>query len=71
MQRGTSVVPKSFNAERIRENLDAVTRPSLPEADMKALSDLVPEPGDEIRYNDPRFYYGFDIYDEENDQPVI
>ena len=69
VQRGTSVVPKSFNTLRIKENLEAVAGPDLPEADMEALNNLK-GPGSYVRFNDPRTYYGFDIYDEENDQPV-
>ncbi|KAK3339127.1 hypothetical protein B0H65DRAFT_551869 [Neurospora tetraspora] len=69
VQRGTSVVPKSFDAERIRENLEAVARPDLSEADMEALNN--PRgPGRHVRFNDPKTYYGFDIDDEENGQPV-
>lgn len=69
VQRGASVVPKSFNTGRIRENLEAVARPDLPEPDMEALNNLK-GPGSYVRFNDPKTYYGFDIYDEENDQPV-
>lgn len=68
IQRGTSVVPKSFNSERIRENFDAVARPRLSDADMEALTNLK-GPGSYVRFNDPRLYYGFDIYDESTDQP--
>lgn len=64
IQRGTSAVPKSFNAERIRENFEAVARPNLSDADMEALNKLK-GPGSFVRFNDPRHYYGFDIYDEE------
>lgn len=39
IQRGTSVIPKSTNAERIKENI-TVSGWEIPEADFQALSSI-------------------------------
>lgn len=66
VQRGTSVVPKSATVERIVENLK-VFRLSQEDFD---LVDGLKTHETQVRYLDPRDYIGFDIFDEEKDQPV-
>lgn len=66
VQRGIPVVPMSVHESRLRENLNLF---SLPEADFQRVNQLTHRAGS-IRFLDPSPYIGFDIFDEENDEPV-
>ncbi|KAI5805310.1 NADP-dependent oxidoreductase domain-containing protein [Peziza echinospora] len=69
LQRGTSVIPKSNNPARIAANYAAVEF-ELDEQDMAAIDGLRGEE-DSSRMNDPRRHVGFDIYNEEADEPTV
>ncbi|KAK8116002.1 aldo-keto reductase [Apiospora sp. TS-2023a] len=66
VQRGIPVVPKSVHESRLSENLNLF---SLPEVDLQKVNKLSHKTGD-IRFLDPKPHIGFDIFDEENDEPV-
>lgn len=66
VQRGISIVPKSVHEGRLKQNLDLI---ELNEEDFKILSSLRNEKGP-IRFLDPSQHLGFDIFDEEQDQPT-
>ena len=66
VQRGTSVVPKTVTESRMVENLE-LSR--LDKEDFAVIDGLADEKGS-VRFLDPRFHIGFDIFDEANDQPV-
>ncbi|KAK6854287.1 Aldo/keto reductase [Apiospora arundinis] len=66
VQRGIPVVPKSINESRMRENLDLS---SLPEEDFQTVDQLSRKTG-AFRFLNPKPHIGFDIFDEQNDQPV-
>ena len=64
--RGVSVIPKTATPERLLENL----RPAaLQTEQMRTVNSLGSAIGP-IRYLDPQKHVGFDVFDEENDQPV-
>ncbi|TGO19542.1 hypothetical protein BPAE_0338g00010 [Botrytis paeoniae] len=67
-QRGTSVIPKTSNESRLSENLSIAP---LSEEHFAIIDDLATtiESGP-VRYLDPSKHLGFDIFDEELDQPV-
>eukprot|EP00727_Mastigamoeba_balamuthi_P007402 m51a1_g3282 putative alcohol dehydrogenase (323) ;mRNA; r:257606-258683 len=50
IQRGTSVLAKSVQCERIRENVAALAGPALSEQDMKTLNSLAESRGGTLRY---------------------
>ncbi|KAF7943720.1 uncharacterized protein EAE97_005790 [Botrytis byssoidea] len=68
VQRGTSVIPKTSNESRLSENLSVAP---LSEEHFAIIDDLTTtiESGP-VRYLDPGKHLGFDIFDEELDQPV-
>ncbi|KAL2020065.1 hypothetical protein VTK56DRAFT_8869 [Thermocarpiscus australiensis] len=66
VQRGIPVVPKSVQQHNMEENLQLK---KLPEDLFKVVDNLSSERGP-IRFLDPSRHIGFDIFDEENDQPV-
>jgi len=66
VQRGISIVPKSVHEEYLKENLDLH---ELDEEDLDVISDLRKESGP-VRFLDPSNHLGFDIFDENEDQPV-
>ncbi|KAK7931491.1 aldo-keto reductase [Apiospora marii] len=66
VQRGIPVVPKSVHESRLRENLNLS---SLPEMDFQKVNQLSHKTG-AIRFLDPKPHIGFDIFDEENDEPL-
>ncbi|KAK7991738.1 hypothetical protein PG988_000532 [Apiospora saccharicola] len=66
VQRGIPVVPKSVHESRLRENLNLF---SLPEVDFQKVNQLSHKTG-AIRFLNPKPHIGFDIFDEENDEPV-
>ncbi|KAH0555943.1 hypothetical protein GP486_006114 [Trichoglossum hirsutum] len=66
VQRGTSVVPKSVHPDRIRSNLQIF---ALSDADFEAVDNLRSEE-ESVRYLDPRFHIGFNIFSEVADEPV-
>ncbi|TGZ85730.1 aldo-keto reductase [Ascodesmis nigricans] len=61
--RGTSVVPKSIDPERIRRNLQVGV---LTEVEMEMLEGIAVR----RRRNNHKNLIGFDIFDEERDEPV-
>jgi diketogulonate reductase-like aldo/keto reductase len=66
VQRGVPVIPKSNKEHHMHENLHLVR---LPEDKFHIIDQLSASQGP-IRFLDPRQHLGFDIFDEENDQPV-
>lgn len=66
VQRGVPAVPKSVQEDHMRQNL-ALKR--LPNEHFQALQNLWMERGP-VRFLDPSKHLGFDIFDEEGDQPV-
>ena len=66
VQRGVAVVPKTVKKERMRENLELT---KLPDDAFEAVNKLVDKQGS-VRFLDPSRHIGFDIFDEEQDQPV-
>lgn len=64
--RGASVIPKTARLERLSKNLKLS---ALQAEQMHEISSLGSTVGP-IRYLDPREHIGFDVFDEENDQPV-
>ncbi|KAG8527390.1 uncharacterized protein KY384_007542 [Bacidia gigantensis] len=66
VQRGTSVVPKTVHEQRMIENRDLFR---LTDEDMGRINDIAGKKG-AVRFMDPRNHIGFDIFDEESDQPT-
>ncbi|KAL0639187.1 hypothetical protein Q9L58_001646 [Maublancomyces gigas] len=66
LQRGTSIVPKSNKPERISLNTKAT---QLEDQDFKKVENLRDE-ASSLRMNDPKNHIGFDIYNEEVEEPV-
>ncbi|KAK8061557.1 aldo-keto reductase [Apiospora phragmitis] len=66
VQRGIPIVPKSVHKSRLGENLNLL---SLPEVDFQTFNQLSHKTG-AIRFLNPKPHIGFDIFDEENDEPV-
>lgn len=66
LQRGTSIVPKSNKPERISLNTQVI---QLEDQDFKIVEDLRDE-ASSMRMNDPKKHIGFDIYNEEVEEPV-
>jgi alcohol dehydrogenase (NADP+) len=66
VQRGVPVVPKSNKEDHLRQNLDLQ---KLPERVFEMVDKLSAAKGP-IRFLDPGPHLGFDVFDEENDQPV-
>lgn len=67
MQRGTSVVPKTVQVARMIENMSLFT---LRDEDLEKINRISEETGS-VRFLDPRNHIGFDIFDEESDEPVV
>ncbi|KAI1074458.1 putative alcohol dehydrogenase [Whalleya microplaca] len=68
LQRGTVVVPKSYTLSHIQSNLALLDHTDLTAEDMEAISNLK-APGSYVRYMDPSRYWGFDIFNEDRDEP--
>ncbi|KAI1660619.1 NADP-dependent oxidoreductase domain-containing protein [Daldinia decipiens] len=66
VQRGIPVIPKSTNEAHMKENLRLK---KLPDDAFVVVDHLSSERGP-LRFLDPRRHIGFDIFDEEQDQPV-
>lgn len=66
VQRGIPIVPKSVQRAHLEQNLH-LTR--LPDYLFKIVDTVSSEKGP-IRFLDPSRHICFDIFDEENDQPV-
>ena len=66
VQRGTSVVPKTVNEQRLVENTELFM---LDSKDMDRINHLADIKG-AIRFLDPRNHIGFNIFDEANDEPI-
>ncbi|PKY00545.1 hypothetical protein P168DRAFT_299936 [Aspergillus campestris IBT 28561] len=66
LQRGISVIPKTVHESRLVENMELRR---MNEEDMEAITGLAERKG-EVRYLDPKGHVGFDIFDEEVDEPV-
>ena len=66
VQRGIPVVPKSVQEAHMKQNLGIQALPD----DLFAVVDQVSLAQGPIRFLDPSRHLGFDIFDEENDQPV-
>lgn len=67
VQRGTSVVPKTVQESRLEENRQLFT---LSDAVMHTINQLA-EVNGYVRFLDPRNHIGFDIFDENDDQPPL
>jgi alcohol dehydrogenase (NADP+) len=59
-------VPKTAQKNRMAENLSLFT---LSEEHMERINMLASKYG-EVRYLDPRYHIGFDVFDENIDQPM-
>ena len=69
LQRGTSVVAKSFSPSNTRSNIAQLRDFRLGQDDFNAIEAL--RDGDsETRFNDPTKHWGFDIYNEHKDEPA-
>ncbi|KAJ3564205.1 hypothetical protein NPX13_g7927 [Xylaria arbuscula] len=66
VQKGIPVVPKSVQEHHLKDNLQLFR---LGDTDFRCIEDLVPRRGP-VRFLDPSPHIGFDIFDEENDQPI-
>jgi diketogulonate reductase-like aldo/keto reductase len=66
VQKGIPVIPKSVQDGHLQQNIQ-LTR--LSDEDFHAVDQLSFERG-AVRFLDPSRHLGFDIFDEENDQPV-
>lgn len=66
VERGIPVVPKTVNKDRMRENMNLA---KLPRETFEAMDALERKYG-ATRFLDPSKHIGFDIFDEEKDQPV-
>lgn len=64
--RGTSVIPKTVHEARMRENRDLFL---LSDEDMTRINSLAADKGI-VRYLEPKDYIGFDIFNEEADEPL-
>jgi alcohol dehydrogenase (NADP+) len=61
------VVPKAAQEIHLRDNLSVK---KLPDDDFQAINTLASRNGGPKRFLDPKEYLGFDVFDEEQDQPV-
>lgn len=59
------MVPKSVNEGRMRENISLVRLEEKHVDQINSISEKVT-----VRYLDPKDYVGFDIFNEEADEPV-
>ncbi|KAI0141224.1 aldo-keto reductase [Xylariaceae sp. FL1272] len=66
IQRGIPVIPKSIQEDHMKENLDLCW---LSDEHFTAIGELSQNTGP-IRFLNPAPHIGFDIFDEENDQPI-
>ncbi|KAI0187399.1 NADP-dependent oxidoreductase domain-containing protein, partial [Xylaria flabelliformis] len=66
VQKGIPVVPKSVQEHHLRQNLQLFR---LCDTDFRSIEDLLSQRGP-IRFLNPSPHIGFDIFDEENDQPT-
>ncbi|KAL2114388.1 hypothetical protein VUR80DRAFT_8078 [Thermomyces stellatus] len=66
VQRGVPVIPKSVTEAHMRQNLDLKI---LPDNAFEIVEKVSAEKGP-IRFLDPSAHLGFDIFDEEHDQPT-
>lgn len=66
LQRGTSIVPKSNRPERISLNTQFI---QLDDQDFKKVEGLRDE-ANSMRMNDCKNHIGFDIYNEEVEEPM-
>jgi alcohol dehydrogenase (NADP+) len=66
IQKGIPAVPKSVQEAHMVQNL---LLKRLPDDLFRAVEELGTKTGP-IRFLDPSRHLGFDIFDEENDQPV-
>ncbi|EHK41998.1 hypothetical protein TRIATDRAFT_268235 [Trichoderma atroviride IMI 206040] len=66
VQKGIPVIPKSVQESHLQQNIQ-LTR--LSDEDFYTVDQLSSERGP-VRFLDPSRHLGFDIFDEENDQPV-
>jgi diketogulonate reductase-like aldo/keto reductase len=66
VQRGIPVVPKSVQEEHMKQNLQLKRLPDELFSDV----DTVSSQNGPMRFLNPSRHIGFDIFDEELDQPV-
>ncbi|KAI0863343.1 NADP-dependent oxidoreductase domain-containing protein [Xylaria cubensis] len=66
VQKGIPIVPKSVQEHHLRQNLQLFR---LCDTDFRSIEDLLSQRGP-IRFLNPSSHIGFDIFDEENDQPT-
>ncbi|KAI1190696.1 hypothetical protein F5B17DRAFT_51600 [Nemania serpens] len=66
VQKGIPVVPKSVQERHLRQNLQLFR---LCDTDFQSIEHLSSQRGP-VRFLDPSPHIGFDIFDEENDQPT-
>ena len=67
VQRGIPVVPKSVQRHHMEQNLGIKRLPDELFEEVDGLSEKRDRP---MRFLDPSRHLGFDIFDEEEDQPV-
>jgi protein-ribulosamine 3-kinase len=67
VQRGTIVVPKSVHETRIKANFQLM---NLSTEDFGILDNLRDE-SNSVRYLDPRYHLGFNIFSDTADEPVL
>ncbi|KAI0010394.1 putative alcohol dehydrogenase [Xylariaceae sp. FL0662B] len=68
IQKGTSVVPKSYSTKHLRDNISATSNLSLSQQTLRDIDAIRRDKGD-VRFTDTRDYWGFDIFDEVKEQP--
>ncbi|KAI1116130.1 aldo-keto reductase [Nemania sp. NC0429] len=66
VQKGIPVVPKSIQEHHLSQNLQLF---QLCDTDFRSIEDLSSQRGP-VRFLDPSPHIGFNIFDEENDQPT-
>jgi len=66
VQKGIPVVPKSVQEKHMTQNLQIKRLPD----DLFNIVDNLSSKRGPIRFLDPSHHLGFDIFDEENDQPA-
>ncbi|KAJ2902782.1 putative alcohol dehydrogenase [Zalerion maritima] len=69
VQKGIPVIPKSVKLEHMKDNLMEGTKGLGPEL-LERVDKLAEARGGEVRFLNPGPHLGFDIFDEEMDQPI-
>ncbi|KAK5656581.1 hypothetical protein OQA88_4560 [Cercophora sp. LCS_1] len=67
VQKGIPIVPKSVQKAHMEQN---ISLQRLPDGLWKEIDEVAAKRGGPLRFLDPSKHLGFDIFDEEKDQPV-